>query len=178
MLTVNPKYDPQGIKNQWFMLEPSIILETIDDVREALNDTSWMTKPHPFRWMVKCVWIIGLIDEIVAAGKYPYNAEVHRLARERLSLPSLSDAENAKEGTPLSGLIYNAQQFRDSDNLRNKGFAPLSRAMLETAFSQKRRILLADGTVCSVRDVKGVPYAFKPRQRAHAIQIGAPAKLA
>jgi hypothetical protein len=171
-MLINPKYNQDTIRSEWFMPEPYAILNDIEDVRVALEDDSWLLR----RYSVKSNWIISLIDEI-AADRYPYNSVVACIVRQRLGLSSLSYEEIAKGGTPLSALVYNAQNYRRSDKLRNDGFSPLSNQLLVEAVDKKCRILLSDGTYCSVRKVEGTFYAFKPRKRKYAVQFGSPAKL-
>jgi hypothetical protein len=182
--TQNPEYrGGMGLRSgaSGFTDPPSILLHGIEGVRWAIDEANlpeWKSHhKHPFEYCVHSDWIIGLIDEIAATGKYPYNADVHRLARQRLGLPALSEAENAKEGTPLSLLIYNAQGFRRDRDLRAKGLEPLTQEMIDEAKKTNRQIELADATRCNVREVEGRNYAFRPRKRTHAIGLTSPAKI-
>ena len=92
-----------------FMPEPCLTLETKEDVIAALADTSWKDQPYPYEYRVKSVWLISLIEEIIATtGRYfAYNSEVKRLAEQRLGYPAQNDAYYSKENNPLSTLIYN-----------------------------------------------------------------------
>ena len=169
-----------------FMPEPSLNLATREDVIAALADETLWTRPYPFSWRIKSVWIIGLIDEIVASGKYPYNATVKKLACERLGYPSMSDAEYAKEGDNLSRLVYNAQGYRRSDQFIAAGFTPFTPAMLDEAYTIGAKIELAGESLLggpvlvflTPKDIDGKLYAMLPRKRTrHLPPMGQPAKI-
>ena len=165
-----------------FMPEPSLTLDTIEDVRAALaNPDEWYEMPFPRSWRVKSQWLIGLIDEYAATGKFPYNAEVQRLAEARLGIPRQDD-----NGSALSRLVYNAQRFRRSDQLRADGYAPLTQAMIEEVFARRAHIeLMAESvlgnpapTLLNVREIDGGRYAMLPRKRKWAVKPdGQPAKI-
>lgn len=143
-----------------FKKDPVLTLETIEDVRGALANPVWETRD---RFEVKSVWMIGIIDEIVASGKYPYNNDVQRLAEKRLGIPPQPES-----GSPLSLLVYNAQCYRDSDRKRAAGFVVVTEAMIQSAFDTGSKIECEGGTLLTVRQVNGKLYAFKPRKRVWA----------
>ena len=184
--SMNPEYHGKRILQSTgtgFTDPPSIFLHGIEGVKWALaNLNQWKSghksgHVHPFEYCVHSDWIIGLIDEIVSGGAYPYNAEVRRLALTRLGLPIPSEKELAQEGTPLSLLIYNAQGHRRDRDLRVLGLSPLSQEMIDEAARNNQQIELIDGTRCNVRVVDGTNYAFKPRKRNFAVGMNAPAKI-
>lgn len=109
-----------------FMPEPCLTLETKEDVIAALADTSWKDQPYPYEYRVKSVWLIGLIEEIIATtGRYfAYNSEVKRLAEQRLGYPAQNDAYYSKENNPLSTLIYNAQCYRAATSYAPPAISP------------------------------------------------------
>jgi hypothetical protein len=200
------------------MTAPTLVLHTMEDTRYGLDHTSdWMIpqvkrltveeaarlkeagiteKPKVDNsWTVKSVWLMGLIDEIIATtGRdFAYNAEVKKLARERLGLPALSDADNAKEGDALSRLIYNAQNYHHSDKLQAQGFVPFTPELLERVreggqiqphVTELFKIVVngqeskTESTVYNVRTVNGKLYAMKPRKRNSALAPnGQPVKV-
>lgn len=156
-----------------FMPEPSRFLATAGETLEAIRNPEWMKAPHPFRWHVKSQWLCGLIDEYAATGKYPYNADVQRLAEDRLGIGPLPES-----GSPLSTLVYNAQNYRRSDMLIAAGFTSLTQDMIEDAFKLGLKIETRSGVQLTVREIDGKRYAFKPRKRKLAVMPdGSPAKL-
>jgi len=181
----NPEYHGKSALRSGasgFTDPPSLFLHGIEGVQWTIDEANlpeWKAPHHrhPFEYCVHSDWVIELIDEIVARGDYPYNAEVRRLAMQRLGMPPISEAELAKEGTPLSLLVYNAQGFRRDRNLREAGLAPLTQEMVDEAASTKQQIELSDGTRCNVRNVQGRNHAFKPRKRNYAIGMTTPAKI-
>jgi hypothetical protein len=182
----NPDYTGKSVlrsNGSGFTNEVSVFLHGIEGVQWAIDPNNvvvWKkpAHPHPFEYCVHSDWIIAIIDEIMAGNNkgFAYNVDVHILARERLGLPKLSDAEAAKEGTPLSLLIYNAQGFRRDRDLRAAGFVPLTQEMIDGA-TAKQQIEVVDGTRCNVRMVSGIKYAFKPRKRNSALALNQPAKV-
>lgn len=145
----------------------------MEDVRQALSDPAWHTNIHS-KWRVKPEWLIGLIDEYEATGKYPYNADIQAIAETRLGLPVSNEANRQ-----LATLVYNAQNYRRDDRLRAAGFEPLTEAMLRSAFEQKVQIETQCGNVYNVREIDGKLYAMKPRKRKWAMPVqGQPARLA
>jgi hypothetical protein len=160
---------------------PMLILETRDEVAAAIDanlGTVWKREPYPFAYRIKSHWLIEVIREIVAEGKYPYNSTVKKRAEEQLGLPPRSEAEYSTEGDTLSLLIYNAQCYRDSDDLIAAGFEYGSEDLLQIAHESGRRIETRSGTLLTVREVDGKLYAFKPRARKLAVDItGVPVRL-
>lgn len=200
------------------MKAPTLVLHTMEDTRYGLDHTSDWLMPQTKRltigerrdldaagikttpmvdnsWTVKSVWLIGLIDEIIAStGRdFAYNAEVKKLARERLGLPALDDKGNATEGDALSRLIYNAQNYRHSDKLQADGFVPFTPELLERVreggqiqphVTELFKIVVngqeskTEPTVYNVRTVNGKLYAMKPRKRNAALcPNGQPVKV-
>ena len=161
-----------------FMGDPALTLETMEDVRQ------WLVNPISYndtrvKWLIKSPWIIGLIGEIEASGKYPYNAEVKWMVEERLGLPCGRATNDTREGTPISTLVYNAQNYRRSDAMLAAGFVPGSDDMLVAAFESNRKIETAGGNVLTVKEIDGKLYALKPYKRKWAVQIiGVPCRLA
>ncbi len=170
-----------------FEREPVRVLESMEDVRAHLTDR----KGHCCglsgldQYRIKSVWLVSLIDEIVAAGKYPYNADIKKLAEQRLGLPARPDAEYSVENDSLSTLIYNAQKFRRSDALRAEGYTPFTRDVLTTAFSEGKSIeVFSEGLMgSSVRrlNVKKIGedlYAMVPKKRKyHVAPAGQPVRV-
>lgn len=160
------------------MQEPMLTLATMEEVRAAIDTNARKVWDSTLRWRVKSLWLIGLIDEVVASGEYPYNATIKKLAEQRLGLPPKLEREYSQEGDTLSLLIYNAQGYRRSDRLVAQGYRPCSQEMIEEAHRTGRKLELPGGTLLTVREVEGKLYAFKPRMRRYAVAVqGNPARL-
>ena len=159
------------------MPEPSLYLETIDDLRQALVDLSWDGKSYPSKWKVKSQWLIDLIEEL-STDDFAYNSDVLREAEKRLGgYPDRTPAGYSQEGSPLSTLIYNAQRYRRSDKLKALGYQPMTQELIEEAFQRGRKIDM-QGVVLSVKEKSGKRYAMKSRKRVWAVSPqGQPAKI-
>lgn len=164
-----------------FMPAPSITLPDESALRAALEDTSWMNLTHPGSWLVRSQYLIDLIYEI-SRRQFPYNSDVQREAEKRLGIPQQDD-----NGSPLSRLVYNAQGFRRSDELRAEGFEPLTADLLRRAFDAKSQIELQGENalgltvrnLLNVREIRGNLYAMKPRAKKYAVSVqGQPARVA
>ncbi len=172
----------------YFMSTPSKMLATMEDVRAAIQDPALKTRSAGLdAYSIKSDWLISLIDEIVAQSKdrFAYNAQVKRLAAERLGLPGCTEEYYHSEGDALSLLVYNAQNYRRSDELRKQGFEPMTPALIERAFAGSQKIEVLNDNVfgssalqLTVKKVGEKLYAMPPRKRKQYIQpIGQPAKL-
>lgn len=162
-----------------FMPPPSLTLTTQADLEAHLaNSARWMHAGNrEDKWNVKSLWLIAIIDEIVAAGQYPYNAEVRRIAEQRLGYPKVSKAELAREGTPLSTMIYNAQQYQESDFLTAQGFRPLTQELIDE-IGEGGKLTGSGGKELRIRFVSGKLYAMEPGKRRYAISPqGNPVKV-
>ena len=181
VMTWNHDYN-KGPDHHWqnhFIGAPVLTLHGIEGVKAALAaPEQWCNLPYPGKYRVKSDWIIGLITEIEASGKYPYNLTVAKLAHARLGLPPMTDHE--LDHGHLATLVYNAQRYRNSDSLVAEGYTPLRESMLQEAFKQKRKIVTRCGLTLTVREINGKLWAFKPRKRVQAVALGFdnPAKLA
>ena len=154
-----------------FMQEPYLILHTQADVAAALRDTSWMKLPYPQSYRIKSVWLISLIDEIEASGKFPYNADVLEMAENRLGMPPRPKrSDYSQEGSPLSQLIYNAQQYHHSDRLRTNGFVPLTADLVEK-LGAGARLLTKGGQTLVIKKIHDQLYAMEPRKRKYAVSL-------
>lgn len=163
-----------------FKEAPVLTLATIEDVRAVVdqprNNLCGFSGSDIYR--IKSTWLIGIIDEIEASGRYPYNIDVRILAEQRLGLPPKTDAEYATEGTGISTLIYNAQCYRRSDNLRAAGYEPFTPEVVQRAFETKKRIETLGGKLLKVREIAGKLYAMEPRKRnRHFAPEGQPVKI-
>ena len=164
-----------------FKEAPVLVLETLEDVRTFIqkprNELKHLVSDQ-FR--IKSLWLIALIDEIVAIGKYPYNADVALLADERLGNPVKPYTEYSRDGTTLSLLVYNAQCYRRSDQLYADGYVPFTESVLKTAYEQGKGIHLRSESVpLRVRNKSGKLYAMKPSMRKfHIAPQGQPVRLA
>ncbi len=188
-----------------FKEEPTCVLETMEDVRRVLNDEEfwWIhslrVSGSGGRWRVKSLWLIDLINELAAKLPPPkdptpvetapgiltttielcpgvvYNADVKKLARERLGLTALDDKGNATEGDHLSTLIYNAQGYRRHDKLVAAGFVPLTREFLQT-LAIGTKLENNTGGRYVVKEVQGVRLAMKHGSRKYMASWGSPVR--
>lgn len=136
--------------------QPTHVLDTIDDVRDALANTDWIKEtPTPItadqeknlqaagikarpttshRFTTKSLWLISLIDELAGPtnpDRTVYNSEIKAEAHKRLFGTTLTHADAAKEGDALSALVYNAQCYRHSDRLTQQGYVPLTQELID-----------------------------------------------
>jgi hypothetical protein len=155
-----------------FKRPPVMVLTGVDDLKAALTNPSWFSDKRS-AFEVKSVWLIALIDEIVASGQFPYNQVVQLEAEKRLGI----DAQ-PENGSPMSYLVYNAQCYRRSDALIAAGFVPGSEAHINQAHAEGLQIECKGGQRLKTREVHGRIYAFQPRKRVMASNIvGYPVRL-
>jgi hypothetical protein len=170
-----------------FMNEPVVTLLTQEDVREAMlhqrKECCGYKGSDIYR--IKSAWLISLIEEIVATGQFPYNADIKKLAEQRLGLPAKPEAEYSQEGDVLSLLIYNAQNYRRSDKLIADGYQPFTPELLQRAHEEGRTLeLFSTGLMGSsvfklnVRKIGNELYAMRPKKRKEYIPPrGQPVRL-
>ena len=168
-----------------FMPTPTIVLHGKQELLDALNNPYWDQEKDDsmLRWKIKSDFIIECIQEIQNSGKYAYNADVNRLVSEKLKLP---EHDYNSSNTPLSTLVYNAQCYKRSDDLYNRGYVPLTQSMVNQAYDQKSKIeFLGDtgyfGTSCNTYNTRKIGdkiYLMKPRVRKWYVRIeGQPARI-
>lgn len=179
-----------------FMPEPYLVLPDMESVRNAVKDDLRSTSNSVDRWRIKSLWLVQLIEEIIATRKpalprtdgalviriggdepIAYNAEVKKLAELRLGMAPQSDAYYAREGDTLSLLVYNAQNYRRSDKLRADGFEPASQSLLDS-LPIGTKIETRGGKEYVVREVDGKRYAMQARKRKYAMSVdGCPVRV-
>lgn len=157
-----------------FKGEPVLILESMDDLREALAKPDWYSAKGMYKYHVKSLWLVKLIDGMIAelggSRDFVYNADVRIEAEDRLGgYPKRTQAEYCQEGTPLSTLIYNAQCYHRSDALYAAGYVPFTDGLIEEA-GEGGKIVTMSGTILTVKRIDGKLYAMKPRVRKYAVQ--------
>jgi hypothetical protein len=167
-----------------FKPSPVLVLETQEQVREAIA-TQQRDTLFGFRGMdiyrIKSLWLIDLIRDIISANgrDFAYNADVKKLAEQRLGFPPKPEAEYSREGDVLSLLIYNAQCYRQSDELYAAGYVPFTEAMLAEAHQAQKAIVTLGGKTLKPRVLNGKLYAMEPRKRRYAVAaMGQPARFA
>jgi hypothetical protein len=134
-------------------------------LRTALTETSWMDN-NPFTNRVRSQFIIDTMNEIVAGGQYPYNTVVMRNVERKLGIEKQHD-----NSSPLSMLVYLAQQFRHSEDFVNAGFVPLTQELVNEAYTAKEKILCANGSLYTPRIHNGEILLFLPRVRNRCLMI-------
>lgn len=149
-----------------FMPEPKITLHSREETLHALANTEWMNDSKS-RWNTKSIWLCQQLDEFEKTVGFPYNESVQSWieVKERIGPFRTS-------GSPLSTLIYNAQRYRNSDQLRKQGWQPPTAEILNEAISGNRKVeVLLDSIfgssikVCKIVLVNGMYYAIPPRAR-------------
>jgi len=152
----------------WEEHKVGMFLDGETELRSALAEPSaWYgeSSMDSLRYLVKSNWLIALIDEIVATGKYPYNGDVQRLAEKRLGLERQSD-----NGSPLSALVYNAQRYRRADMLVAAGYRPLTQEMVDEAFRMGWKVEVGS-VIANPRKIGGQIYLMKPHASKRALCI-------
>lgn len=143
----------------YFEADPDFILETRDETLQAiLHPELWNSD----KWDTKSIWIYNLVKQMKAENRqdFVYNSDVWHKARELLGLPAATEQQN----TPLSWMIYKAQQYVRSDALKADGYEPFTSELLERANLLRKKIL-CNGKECTPKMVNGKWYAFPPRSR-------------
>ncbi|MCG3207244.1 MAG: hypothetical protein FOGNACKC_00844 [Anaerolineae bacterium] len=161
-----------------FMPEPVKVLETKEDVLEAINNPVWRNWGLD-TYHVKPVWLCELVKRMWQEQNeiLVYNAQVYRRAREELGLPE-HDYYAEGQGTPLSTLVFNAQNYVRSDRLRADGFEPMTQELVERAHREKKRILINGNPArTKVADGKVVAYPPRTRNKAYRVDYTTPVKL-
>lgn len=129
----------------------------------------------PDRFNVKSPLLCAFMDELEKSG-YVYNATAIKAWHDHCGVPV--PTEHWREGTPLSALVYNCQQFRRHDKLVRDGYTPGTQAMLEQCLATGEHIAFPGGDSYKVREVNGKPHAMLPRSRTRcASVIGNPCKI-
>ncbi len=164
-----------------FKEAPLATLALMGDVKAAIETPDWRKarQKDKTEFRIKSLWIIGLINELLATSgrDFVYNADVKKLAEQRLGYPPKPEAEYSNEGDALSLLIYNAQCYRRSDDLIAKGYEPFTPALICRA-GVGGQITMRSGLVLNVREVSGRIYAMKKGARTNAaMPNGAPVKI-
>lgn len=147
-----------------FKEDPVLVLKDMEAVYDFATGPDRRKGAGMDAYRIKSLWLIDLIDEYATTGQYPYNSCIKKLAEQRLGFPPKSDAEYAREGDNLSLLIYNAQCYRHSDQLRAKGFVPLTAELIER-LGEGSKLALQGGTILTIKSKHNRLYAMKPRAR-------------
>jgi hypothetical protein len=169
-----------------FIAEPIRTLSTKEELLDFLSvPTRWDNEEGPMyareSWGTKSVFLISIIDGIVATGKFPYNSDVRKEAERQLGIP-----EQDENNSILSRLVYMAQRYRDHDNLVRDGYSRLTQEMIEQAYREDKRIQLigeniVGGVATSIynpREIGGKVYLMKPKTRKYGIRPdNQPAKI-
>jgi len=162
-----------------FTYEPIATLETKEQVCELLKSANEEKSVfHNYdKWRIKSVWLINLIDEIAAGGQFPYNDLVVEVATSRIG-----DIHNKFLGI----LVFNAQKFREHDQLIRSGYMPFTPELLRDAYETGKRIQILGETVLGTdaaviltpKMMHGNLYAMLPNKRTkHFPPQGQPVKI-
>ena len=165
-----------------FNVQPSLVIDTREDLITFLSDYSVTQLSYPDRYNIRSNYVVETLHRLAlengGAWKTVYNAQ----AKKALSLDLLGielDNEAAhREGDMLSLMIYNAQDFRRADMLRDLGFVLGTEDLMNQALAGKMLIETAGGAIGTPREIKGAIYAMAPRSRTkHYPVIGQPVRL-
>lgn len=162
---------------------------------------------HPDAYGIKSLWLISLIDELAVGVREKEakqdaetarknaerkdgvtvtlirlggdglvgNADVAMLAEKRLGYPPKKHEEY--QHGDLATLVYNAQNYRHSDQLIADGFVPITQELLDETGVGGEIVTAGDRTF-RLREVSGKLYAMLPRKRNQALSInGQPVKV-
>lgn len=156
---------------------------------ESLMNFGSKGQPQSCDKRVKSTFIIELIKEIEASGKFPYNSTAYNLAVERLGLPygdydGLGESGEGKNKR-LSWLVYYAQEFKGNDWLIEQGYSRLTAEMIQQAFDEGKKIELLGESIFgksrqlyNIRNINGRLYAMLPHKQKYALRVeGQPARL-
>jgi len=161
-----------------FMPEPLKILPDKQALLDALQDDTWWKPGLTMdKFNVRPEWLCELIVRMKQEKNrsFVYNSEVMAQARIELDLPPVKHEEGT---SPLSTLVYNAQTYVYSDQLRAQGFVPLTQEVIDEAH-RKRYKIEVNGIASRTKALEdGRIVVYKPRTRAryHSVD-GRPVKL-
>jgi len=156
-------------------------------LREVLDNPNWLTKTSVPRVVgthnpdyredgfnyqeldvivVRSQFIIDVIIDIEASGKFPYNVDVQLEAERRLGIES-----QPENGSKMSWLVYAAQGYRRSEKLVDEGFAPLTQQLVEAAFEAKEKVMTSNGALYTPRMYQNHLYLFLPNSRSKCLMV-------
>jgi hypothetical protein len=119
------------------------------------------------RFGVKSIWMCELIEKMFAeTGKrFAYNADIKIRAEIELGL---SRTDPHTEGTPLSTIIYNAQEFVRDDYRIKCGYEYFTQAIVDEAGEKGKNIQFQDGKIAKVKKFNDRWYALPKGARKRA----------
>lgn len=142
--------------------QPLLILSDQAALLQALEDSAkWDTTT--LRYQTKSVWLCELIERMFAekGKRFCYNSEIAARVAKELSLQGINpDASN----TPLSILVYNAQQYVRYDHSIALGYQLFTQALVERVHAEGKRLQIG-GEICRTKVMDGKVYAYPPRTR-------------
>jgi len=165
------------------VLDKEQTLALLKDPRgwESIGVTEEITDDGISKWKVKSQYLCDFMDEMEKDG-FVYNVAALRAFEKAHGLEP-----SPENGSVLSVLVYNAQDFRRHDRLVREGWTPCDDAMMLRAYQTGRPIIaqgenMIGGTVANgfkVRKMKGAIglYAFRGRERKPFNLRGMPCKL-
>lgn len=178
----------------YFKNAPLLNLSTESELRDFL--IAGETPKGLDKYEIRSQYIVDAIYDVMREQNrdMAYNTEVTALVRERLNIGHLPKEISADEGSLLSLLVYNAQNFRRSEEYVREGYEPFTNELVARAFEEKKKIdiqpesfikIIVNGapyespkSYLTVREIAGKLYSFRPRKRnKYVIPDGRPAKL-
>lgn len=151
---------------------PEILFQTKEETLAAIQNPTWMGWISRFK--TKSVWLCQELNEYERTIGFPYNAEFQKWIEKKEGIGPFN--ENA---SPLSTLIYNAQQYRKSDRLVSEGWQSPTREIIEEAMRSNRMVeVLVDGFLSSsaklckiIRGANNTHYAIPKGKRTRGYML-------
>ena len=153
---------------------PVIFLKGKEELLDFLNNNSnpdiWEQKKE-IHFKIESDFIIDCIDEVKNNNQYPYNAIVYDLVNKKLNL-GYDDGRSDTLNQCLNTLVYNAQCYKRSNELKQVGFQFLTQKMIDQAYNENKRIETNTGLICKVQEIDGENYAKVPKKHMKALACG------
>lgn len=159
-----------------FKQEPVFVLHTMQDVLNAINTPNWREKQKTNIFNIKSLWLVQLIKEIQTT-QFPYNHTVKQIAEQKLGFPTQPEIHYHTEGDTLSALIYNAQKYIRSDQLKADGYTEFTQTFIDS-LQQNTEIITESKTIYKIKLLDGKLRALKPNKRKnYTLPQGEPVKI-
>jgi len=165
-----------------FNVQPSLVIDTRADLVDFLENHTREQLAYPDCYNIRSNYVVEALHRIAlengGAWKTVYNAQAKKALSLDLLGIELDNEASHREGDVLSLMIYNAQDFRRADMLRDLGFILGTEEMLSQALANKMFIETAGGAIGTPKEIKGSIYAMAPRSRTkHYPVVGQPVRL-
>ena len=146
--------------------DPVIFLKGKQELLDFLNNNSNQSMFDEIltdKFKIESDFIIECINEVKNNNQYPYNATIYDLVNEKLNL-GYEDGYSDNANSKLKTLVYNAQNYKRSNELKQAGFLFLTQEMIDQAYTENKKIETNKGLVCKVEKIDGKNYAKIPKK--------------